>query len=722
MKKLITFILLAVLLSVLLSCAEKTVTVTFDIDGGEFISGQLVQEVQIGESAVAPIITKEGHTLTWDKPLDNITSNQTITAVWTVNTYTIFYETTNYYIINPMNSTTVNYLDNFCFTVAVNCMWVSDIIVKSNVSVLMCDSNQVYSIQDINEDKFISVELIVETFDVILPSEQNGYTIIPTSDSSVEYGSSYSFTVSLFDNYSQSNITVKANGIELLFNGEEYIISNIKCNQTISIYGVELNTYTITPLLGAAFVFTGNSTVQHGNNYSFKITQLYGSLFIVKANNQEIYLTDDVYIINNVASNQTITIEEIPFPSIMSPSIIYTVEFVTNTTTSIDTITQWQGLISPPSAITRQGYSFAGWYKDPQFSSEWNFSTDIVTSNITLYAKWNINLYTITFVTDSDDIPPITQEYNSVLSLPLPTKKGYEFVGWITDQRSFISFDLSVMPSRNLILYASWIVEQLKIIFDSNGGSFVASIICDGETISQPESPTKAGFEFKYWYELGTPLTEYLFDTIPTESITLYALWQCHFDYIEFNDGYAITGINSSFSYLTQYFIPHEIDGIPVIKINDSAFSLNGKITDITIPSSVKIIGDMAFLYCTNLQRVTINEGLVSIGNMAFAACPIVSISIPSSVQTIDCGAFSYCAQLRYITFTEGSLLTTIERSVFASCSSLTEITIPPLISTIVELAFDSCISLVKVYISVNTTYEDLSFLGCNTKLEIIVY
>jgi uncharacterized repeat protein (TIGR02543 family) len=34
------------------------------------------------------------------------------------------------------------------------------------------------------------------------------------------------------------------------------------------------------------------------------------------------------------------------------------------------------------------GHTFDNWYKDPEFTSLWNFETDIVTEDTVLYAKW----------------------------------------------------------------------------------------------------------------------------------------------------------------------------------------------------------------------------------------------------------------------------------------------------------------------------------------------
>ncbi|RXJ02192.1 hypothetical protein DS745_07295 [Anaerobacillus alkaliphilus] len=47
--------------------------------------------------------------------------------------------------------------------------------------------------------------------------------------------------------------------------------------------------------------------------------------------------------------------------------------------------------ITAPKEPTRVGYTFVGWYKEDEFTNEWDFSTDTVpTGNVTLYAKWNV--------------------------------------------------------------------------------------------------------------------------------------------------------------------------------------------------------------------------------------------------------------------------------------------------------------------------------------------
>ena len=46
------------------------------------------------------------------------------------------------------------------------------------------------------------------------------------------------------------------------------------------------------------------------------------------------------------------------------------------------------GKLTAPTAPTKDGYTFHGWYKDAAFTNGWNFDADTVTGNTTLYAKW----------------------------------------------------------------------------------------------------------------------------------------------------------------------------------------------------------------------------------------------------------------------------------------------------------------------------------------------
>jgi uncharacterized repeat protein (TIGR02543 family) len=67
----------------------------------------------------------------------------------------------------------------------------------------------------------------------------------------------------------------------------------------------------------------------------------------------------------------------------------YAVNFNTNGGTAVSSIYAKQNsAITAPANPTKTDYTFQGWYKEPECINEWNFSTDTVTGDITLYAKW----------------------------------------------------------------------------------------------------------------------------------------------------------------------------------------------------------------------------------------------------------------------------------------------------------------------------------------------
>ena len=85
------------------------------------------------------------------------------------------------------------------------------------------------------------------------------------------------------------------------------------------------------------------------------------------------------------------------------------------------------------------------------------------------------------------------------------------------------------------------------------------------------------------------------------------------FTYTLSDAGAVITGYTGVETDLT---IPDAIDdGTPVTEIDRNAFYQNKTLTSLTIPSSVKSIGNYAFWGCDQLSSVTLHEGLLSIGN-----------------------------------------------------------------------------------------------------------
>ena len=153
--------------------------------------------------------------------------------------------------------------------------------------------------------------------------------------------------------------------------------------------------------------------------------------------------------------------------------------------------------------------------------------------------------------------------------------------------------------------------------------------------------------------------------------------------------------------------IPSSYRGVPVTAIADNGFnvdtSISSKIKSITIPDTIKKIGEQAFVRCSGLTSVTIPDSVTNIGESAFAYCDgLTSVTIPDSVTSIGDSAFEYCRGLTSVTIGNG--VTSIGHSAFVDCTGLTSITIPDSVTSIGDSAFRGCTGLTNVTIGNGVT------------------
>lgn len=156
--------------------------------------------------------------------------------------------------------------------------------------------------------------------------------------------------------------------------------------------------------------------------------------------------------------------------------------------------------------------------------------------------------------------------------------------------------------------------------------------------------------------------------------------------------------------------------------IHSHAFELNEKIVSVTIPDSVRVIGDMAFVAASNLETVTVSFGVTTIKYCAFQDCrKLKNFDLPDSVTTIEKYAFHMCESLTSLYIPIG--LETIEPSVFSGCGSIKTVTIPNNIKQIKADAFSYCTSLESMVIGSGVeSIENYVFYNCHALNSIFYY
>lgn len=187
--------------------------------------------------------------------------------------------------------------------------------------------------------------------------------------------------------------------------------------------------------------------------------------------------------------------------------------------------------VSEPAAPTKTGYEFKGWRHDGQ---PYDFTTP-VTKDMTLKAKWEktkAETYTVAFNPDGgSDIPSQTVEQGGTASKPDdPTREGYTFLGWYSQDTAY---DFTTPVTGNLILTARWHKDENPqpkthiVTFDyQNGAPSDVRTVTEGDTISQPDNPTRSGYDFQGW--VGIDGSTFDFTQPITADTLITAKWKKH--------------------------------------------------------------------------------------------------------------------------------------------------------------------------------------------------
>nr|WP_054548688.1 InlB B-repeat-containing protein [Lysinibacillus sphaericus] len=211
-------------------------------------------------------------------------------------------------------------------------------------------------------------------------------------------------------------------------------------------------------------------------------------------------------------------------------ALTYTLTFEPNSDTAIDEqqILVGEKALAPATPI-KDGSQFIGWYKDEELTVPWNFDTDVITGNITLYGKWAKKPYTVIFHTDTDTIT-VEVLNGELLAKPSdPTKVGYTFAGWYKDDKLMIPWNFEIdKVTESMTLYGKWLTNEYIITFYTNGGTVISPVTAKyNEVIDEPLFPTKTGYKFVGWYKNEELTKPWSFDTDKVvEDTALYAKWE----------------------------------------------------------------------------------------------------------------------------------------------------------------------------------------------------
>lgn len=151
-----------------------------------------------------------------------------------------------------------------------------------------------------------------------------------------------------------------------------------------------------------------------------------------------------------------------------------------------------------PTVPDKTGYTFAGWFTDEALTTAFDLETPI-TDAMTLYPKYNVNSYTVTYKMSTDVV--VNQQYGQAFaSVPDTLKTGYTFDGWFTDEALTVAFDKDgTVPAANLTVYPKYTINKYTVTFADGSDNPATVEVNYGELVAIPEAPVKDGYTFNCW-------------------------------------------------------------------------------------------------------------------------------------------------------------------------------------------------------------------------------
>ena len=307
--------------------------------------------------------------------------------------------------------------------------------------------------------------------------------------------------------YSNTNETTSKVSYTLNYKAELPVTSSVSKEWKVVIGGVTRASGNFS--IGGK---TGTHLIQSG---SFNVTRTTQTQSLQAYASMDIKITwNDVYKETITTSKDTITVNTIPS---------YSVSYNANGGSGAPSAqTKWHGtsLTLSSTKPTKSGYTFVCWNAKADGTGSINFNpggTYTGNASITLYTQWQKTI-TLTYNANSGSGAPSSQSatvknsttsYTFTLSSTVPTRSGYDFLGWSTSSSGTATYQPSakVTLSSNTTLYAVWKLKTYSVSYDVNSG--VGSIATQTKTYGvnltlSTVVPTRSGYKFGGWLDSQT--------------------------------------------------------------------------------------------------------------------------------------------------------------------------------------------------------------------------
>ena len=373
-------------------------------------------------------------------------------------------------------------------------------------------------------------------------------------------------------------------------NGKEYDL-NTKVTKDITLYSVyDINKYTVT-------------FINEKEKYDEQQIEYGGNIKVPTSPSKEYYTFKYWSLEENGDSYDLSTkvTKDITLYSVYDINK-YTVTFI-DKGKEIDKQELEAGSIVIAPKVSMEGYTFKYW-SEKENGEEYNLNLP-VTKNLTLYSVYEINKYNVEFYDNDKLIKTIKVDYDNTINsneVPTVSKTGYTFTGWTENNKNF---DFTTKIKENKKLYSKYEIIKNAVIFNDENRITTKKVDYNNK-VEKIESQGKIGYTFKYWSTTQDG-EEFDFNTLITEGITLYAVYNINEYNVNFIDQGNAYGDTQKVKYNNVAAKP-ETDPIKEgytfkywsLEENGVAYDFNTKITKDTTLYSVYSVNNYKVSFVDN--------------------------------------------------------------------------------------------------------------------------
>ena len=316
--------------------------------------------------------------------------------------------------------------------------------------------------------------------------------------------------------------------------------------------------------------------------------------------------------------------------------------------------------------------------------------------------------------------------WGDTLDLPMPSKSGYVFDGWVTGYKSNDSkFSSKDAVFHDLNLYATY-SEDIPEVYTLNYVVEERVVHKDYFTSAEPLTDLYSDSQYLGWYSDQTLSTKVKSTTsLRVENSNAYVYGSFNYDgsytfkYISDTDTYEISSYSNKNS-KSKVVVPKIYNGKQVTSIGSGCFK-SCSLTGIEIHDGITSIGSSAFSDCSYLTEIKIPDSVSRLESYLFNSCVrLTSVSIPNTIEYVDAYAFYGCSALPYNAYDNAYYLGNEENPylvlIKAKNTNITSCEINDGSRILLQYSFENCSLLNEISIPSNVVYiTKYSFVGCSS-------